>query len=567
MSSSQRTVLKNLFKKLKKRYTSRPVVLSQEREVLEHLIYASFLENASFDAAQEAFSVMERYFIDWNEIRVTTARELQDVLNMLPNSLSTGERLRRFLQWVFDTIYKFDLEDYRHRDITEVREFLSSIPYSTPFMNAYLLQLLFDGNDIPLDEGAWRVFRLLEVVEISNENKECVPELNKAIDRKERFEFFLLLHCLAAELMSEATSDEAIKFLTTVDSEVPNRTWLPLVESTEITDPVEIARMMARKEKKSRPSMMSFSEMDMLDDTALDPELMVDEEGGLIAEDELELNENVYEDRDFSSSEEEFKSETHEAKDRPRHKERKPGRKQESTEIITATTSEDSLPDVKPQSQEVLNRKKASDLPKESPVVKESTETGKHKKSKPKEVDSSAKLPSTEKESVPVVVPDKKSSVQSKEKKPARAAKGTKLPERKKQPADIDSSTGSTSGKIKKTGKKSVLPRAVKKIQGEKNTAKAENKKSASEKNTRESGSRKKTSSGSPKKESSGSRPVAKNAKKSVQKPAGREKSKTSQVKKTAIKPKRLPVKDKSLQENKTAKVSKTKKLQQKKPR
>ena len=109
--SSRQKEFKKLYKKLKKRYPDDPVVLSRDRKTLEHLVFAVFLENAKREAACAAFDAMERYYIDWNEIRVSTANEIADVVDMIPDATRAGERLRRLLQWIFDATYKFDLEE------------------------------------------------------------------------------------------------------------------------------------------------------------------------------------------------------------------------------------------------------------------------------------------------------------------------------------------------------------------------------------------------------------------------------------------------------------------------
>ena len=52
---SRADVLKRLYTELKKKYT--PVVPA-ERSVLEHFIYATCLEDATYDAADAAFAAL-----------------------------------------------------------------------------------------------------------------------------------------------------------------------------------------------------------------------------------------------------------------------------------------------------------------------------------------------------------------------------------------------------------------------------------------------------------------------------------------------------------------------------
>ncbi len=125
---------------------------------------------------------MENYFVDWNEIRISKAREIADVVPGLPEPAVAGERLRRLLQWIFDETYKFDLEDMRTKGRETVCEFLKTVPYSTAFMNDYVALFGFGNGNFPLDEGALRVLRLLGFVAVSDERREIVPDLDEALD-------------------------------------------------------------------------------------------------------------------------------------------------------------------------------------------------------------------------------------------------------------------------------------------------------------------------------------------------------------------------------------------------
>jgi len=59
-----------VHKVLKKHY--KPIPSNAGRTVIEHLLFACCLENASPDAAEDAFAALLPTFFDWNEIRVTS---------------------------------------------------------------------------------------------------------------------------------------------------------------------------------------------------------------------------------------------------------------------------------------------------------------------------------------------------------------------------------------------------------------------------------------------------------------------------------------------------------------
>ena len=109
MSTPNRSALiSKLHKHLKKHYT--PVAPDPQRPVLEHLLYACCLENASYHAADTAYRVLTTQFFDLNEVRVSTVKELAESLPMLPDPISAASNVRKILQHVFETTYSFDLE-------------------------------------------------------------------------------------------------------------------------------------------------------------------------------------------------------------------------------------------------------------------------------------------------------------------------------------------------------------------------------------------------------------------------------------------------------------------------
>ncbi len=248
----------NFSKKLKKRYPDDATVLSREHKVLEHLVFAIFLENATFEQARSSFNKLERYFIDWNEVRVSKANEIANVIGNVPNAFKIGERLRRLLQWIFDKTFKFDLEDVRAKGVEETLSFLKSVPFSTRFMNEYVSLCGFGTKVFPMDEGVLRAFRLLGWVKVCDE-QEVVPTLDLVSDDADFLKLFFAAHTLGSELMDETTQKGAIEFLTTVDPGVAKRSFEPLVESTLPTDPSEIAKLFAKRER--RPKNVSASAM------------------------------------------------------------------------------------------------------------------------------------------------------------------------------------------------------------------------------------------------------------------------------------------------------------------
>src|SRR3954471_6102422 len=104
MTTSNRAALLNKIHKVLKR-TYKPAPIKGDQPVLETLLLACCLENASHDVAQTMLSKLRASFFDWNEIRVTTVKELAEVMEVLPEPAEAAGRLKGILQSVFESDY------------------------------------------------------------------------------------------------------------------------------------------------------------------------------------------------------------------------------------------------------------------------------------------------------------------------------------------------------------------------------------------------------------------------------------------------------------------------------
>src|SRR5262249_52992187 len=75
----------------------------EARPVLEQFVYGICREGATAEQAERAFQSLHERFFDWNEVRVSSTRELEEALAGLPDSEARAQRLVAFLQEVFET--------------------------------------------------------------------------------------------------------------------------------------------------------------------------------------------------------------------------------------------------------------------------------------------------------------------------------------------------------------------------------------------------------------------------------------------------------------------------------
>src|SRR6266478_7558734 len=99
-TTNKQKVLDKILGALKKRYEPQD---PEERPVLEQFMYAICREGATRQGADRAYQNLRDRFYDWNEVRVSSAREVEDALGGLPESEARAQRIISFLHEVFET--------------------------------------------------------------------------------------------------------------------------------------------------------------------------------------------------------------------------------------------------------------------------------------------------------------------------------------------------------------------------------------------------------------------------------------------------------------------------------
>ena len=198
MSTSNRASIYNkIYKVLKKHYT--PIEAVPDRSVLQHLIYACCLENNQFDKADDAYAKVTTSFYDWNEVRVTTIKELSEVLSALCDRAAGSTRIKRVLQGVFESCYSFDLEFLQKQNIGKAIKSLDSYG-ATPFAAAYVTQHALAGHSIPKAQSTFQVLYIVGAISEIEAEKKQSPGLERTISKKKGLEFASLLQQLSADM-------------------------------------------------------------------------------------------------------------------------------------------------------------------------------------------------------------------------------------------------------------------------------------------------------------------------------------------------------------------------------
>jgi endonuclease-3 len=134
--------------------------------VLEQFVYAVLRENATREAADRAYAQLRDRFFDWNEVRVSSAREIADAFDGLLSEPETrAQRVIDFLQEVFETTFSFDLEPLQKKGVKLAAKTLSRYQASSEFAVSWVVQQSLGGHAIPLDSQSVRVLKRLGLID------------------------------------------------------------------------------------------------------------------------------------------------------------------------------------------------------------------------------------------------------------------------------------------------------------------------------------------------------------------------------------------------------------------
>ncbi len=219
--SNRATLITKIYKVLKQHY--KPVSINGDRPLLEQMLFACCLENAHYDKAEKTYVHLSTSFFDWNEVRVSTVKELAESLRELPNPEAAASNLKRILQTVFEDTYSFDLEPVKKQNIGVGIKRLAKMEGASSFVVAYATQHALGGHSIPLDRGALEILYIVGIATEQERDSANVAGLERAIPKNKGTEFGSLLHQFSADFVANPFSPAIKALLLAINSEAKDR--------------------------------------------------------------------------------------------------------------------------------------------------------------------------------------------------------------------------------------------------------------------------------------------------------------------------------------------------------
>ena len=155
----------------------------EARPVLEELIYGLCRENATREQADEAYRYLCEKFFDWNEIRVSSVRELEEAFDGMSDAETRAQRLISFLQEVFEIHFAFELDKLQKEGVKTASKKLGRYQAANDYVVSWVMQRSLEGHAIPVDAPTLRCSRRLGLIENEQDEAEARATLEHLVPK------------------------------------------------------------------------------------------------------------------------------------------------------------------------------------------------------------------------------------------------------------------------------------------------------------------------------------------------------------------------------------------------
>ena len=195
--ADKQEIYKKLLAGLKKRYPAQPK--PPELPVLETMLFAVCLENATVKEADNAYKKMLAAFHDLNEIRVSSIDELEVAFQGMSDPDWRASRIRGILGYVFEANYSFEYEGLKRKTLELATKQLSKIKELTPFIRDFTLHAALGAHLIPLDGSQHAVLEFLDLQAETGGPEQTAESMRPLVRKAEGAEFCGLLREFALD--------------------------------------------------------------------------------------------------------------------------------------------------------------------------------------------------------------------------------------------------------------------------------------------------------------------------------------------------------------------------------
>ena len=183
--------LKALCKRLVREHKPEP---RAPQDPLKTFVRAAMSFDVSDTRADEIMRLIDREFVDLNELRVATDLEIQEMLGQrYPAIERRVAMITQSLNRIFEREHTLSLDRLKGIPKKEARQFLRELPEAHPFVEAYVILFAFDGSAFPVDDETMAFLREHNVVDGETSLEDAQKFIEHHLKAEECRDFFIAL--------------------------------------------------------------------------------------------------------------------------------------------------------------------------------------------------------------------------------------------------------------------------------------------------------------------------------------------------------------------------------------
>jgi hypothetical protein len=184
--------IKKLFSELKR--NSKKVKKEEYDDPIEALVYASISEHTTVSTANAVYKRIFRHIVDFNDLRVSRAEEVIDVLGAVGTDIEKiVKTLKSLLQAVFNKYDRPSLVALNGMGKKQAREILKKLESISPFVINYIVLTTLKGHAVPLTTGMIEYLKAGDYVNPDSDEKDITSFLERQITAASAYNFHFLL--------------------------------------------------------------------------------------------------------------------------------------------------------------------------------------------------------------------------------------------------------------------------------------------------------------------------------------------------------------------------------------
>lgn len=181
--------LKTLYKKCAKEAKGIERVAMDPLRALVRGCFSFDTTDAKCDAV---FAILDKEFVDLNELRVATDLEICEMVGpIIPELERRVTMATQSLNFIFEREHTLTIDRLKSLSKKEIRQYYRELPNSHPFVEAYVLMMGYEGSAVPVDNEILELLLEAEAVEEGTTLEDAQKFLENHLKSEEMFEFFV----------------------------------------------------------------------------------------------------------------------------------------------------------------------------------------------------------------------------------------------------------------------------------------------------------------------------------------------------------------------------------------